>query len=65
LSPARATVVEEVHDGGGGVESFDWGGLVAGEAVHGDDLHLIPEPGGLGFKPRLERLLRAAFDHRQ
>ena len=49
MSPARATVVEEVHDGGGGVESFDWGGLVAGEAVHGDDLHPIPEPGGVGW----------------
>jgi len=65
LVPDQGDHVERIHHGDHGVDCFDGGALVAGEAVHRDDLHLVPERVGLGFEPALERLLRAALHHRQ
>ena len=55
--------MEWIHHRDHGVDRFDRGALVAGEAVHRDDLHPVPKRLGLGFEPGLEGLLRAALDH--
>ena len=57
--------VERVHHRGRLGQFLGGCGLVAGEAVHHNDLDPVPERGGLALEPGREHFLRPARDHVQ
>ena len=62
LGAGQGDDVEGIHDRGRVGQDLGRGGLVAAEPVHGHDLDLVTEAGGLVGQPALQRCRRASGD---